>query len=332
MKETLKKKRYKVLFFSFGITFVAMTLYEVLKTLFFPSIMMFESHLITILFSSIIATIISYYVWEKQFLLQSDLLAEHNKLIKKEEALKKSEVQLSELNSTKDKFFSIIAHDLRSPFHGIIGLSQLLKDNIKSLDDKTIEKYAGAINLSTQNTYKLLEKLLIWARLQRGEMPFNPEIINLYQISEEILHGLRHTAGQKNIELNNDIPLNINLMADENMLGICIRNLISNAIKFTYENGKVQLRAFHKNDEVVISVSDNGTGMSENDIKNLFRIETSFTSIGTGHEKGSGLGLILCREFVEKHGGKIWVESEEGKGSTFFFTMPGEKQQTSLII
>jgi signal transduction histidine kinase len=230
--------------------------------------------------------------------------------------------ELHELNASKDKFFSIIAHDLKNPFNSIIGFSELQKEEIKSGDFVRIAEYAGRINISAVQTLRLLENLLEWANSQTGKILFNPAQIKLNEILNEEFSTLNDLAARKNIELNSYIPDNQTIIADKNMIKTILRNLITNAIKFTHKNGKVEVRAIIDNENVEISVSDNGIGMKEETIAKLFRIDANLTTRGTENEKGTGLGLFLCKEFVEKHGGKIWVESVPGKGSIFKFNLP----------
>ncbi len=272
------------------------------------------------------------FLMEEQMLL-SEIVTRLRKLIHKrktEQALAESEAHLRELNATKDKFFSIIAHDLRSPFNAILGFSEMLKSNAGQLDCRSTENYASIINSTAKKAYELLENLLEWAAIQRGEIPFNPKPLLLEQVTLKTIQGLQYNADQKNIELISNIGSNIILSADENMLGTILRNLISNAIKFTPKNGMINVTADVGDTDVEISVSDNGVGMTGGDIKKLFNIETSFSTNGTDKEKGSGLGLILCEEFVRKHGGKIRVKSEAGKGSIFTFSIPKTVESGSL--
>ena len=241
---------------------------------------------------------------------------------KAEQALKKSEAELRELNATKDKFFSIIAHDLKSPFNGILGFSDMLKREARELDIDSIVQSAGIINSSAKHAFNLLENLLEWARMQQGKILFEPKTFLLNGLVNAEIDLQKNIADQKAIALINDIHKHIILSADENMIRTIIRNLISNAIKFTPKNGKVTVEAKSDNGQLLISVSDTGIGMKKEIIEKLFKIETSFTSRGTENEKGSGLGLLLCKEFVEKHEGTILVESEPGKGSMFQFSIP----------
>ncbi len=238
---------------------------------------------------------------------------------KAEVQLQEYSEQLKELVATKDKFFSIIAHDLKSPFNSILGLSEIIKNDAKYLDIATIEQYAGIIHSTSNNTFKLLENLLDWARIHQSQMPFQPSSFILKTIVNEVIELAIEKANSKMIAIINYTPDNIIITADKNMIRTILRNLISNALKFTSANGKVGINAICTENAVEISVEDTGTGIKKEDIEKIFKIGSSFSKRGTENEKGTGLGLLLCKEFVEKHGGKIWVESEEGKGSTFKF-------------
>jgi len=248
-----------------------------------------------------------------------------------ENEIKRINCELEMLLATKDRFFSIIAHDLRSPFNGILGFSDILKNEARDLDVTTIEQYAGMINYSSRQVLNLLENLLEWARVQQGQIPFNPSSIVLKEIAKETIDLLRDNANLKEISLFNHIPDDLIVHADENMIKTLIRNLVSNAIKFTSDKGKVELSAVINPSgypgQVMVSVTDNGVGIKQVNIEKLFNIGTNYVARGTKNEKGTGLGLILCKEFVEKHCGKIWVESNadpesEHRGSVFKFTLP----------
>lgn len=238
------------------------------------------------------------------------------------EALKKSEESLRELNATKDKFFSIIGHDLRSPFSSIMGFSSLLAEQIKEKDYEGIEKYAENILSSSTRAMGLLMNLLEWSRSQTGRMEFNTEYVEMVSLINEASELLNDFAEQKSVSIKKELPRNAPILADKAMVSTIIRNLISNAIKYSNSGGEVLISAEQKQNEVLICVSDKGVGINKNDIENLFRIDKSYSTPGTQKEKGTGLGLILCKEFVEKHGGKIWVESVYGGGSKFWFTIP----------
>ena len=238
-----------------------------------------------------------------------------------EQLLIEKENQLRELVSTKDKLFSIIAHDLRSPFNAILGFSELLIENINNLELADSKTYLGFINSSAKSTLILLDNLLNWSKSQTGQIIFKPEETNLSAIVREILETSDSIAKLKNISLNYTQAEDIKVYADLDMLKTILRNLISNAVKYTRSNGKINISAVRHQENIEIAVSDNGVGMSEEAQNKLFKIETNITTRGTQNEKGSGLGLILCKEFVEKHGGEIWVESELGKGSAFVFSL-----------
>ncbi|MEO9211009.1 MAG: PAS domain-containing sensor histidine kinase [Ginsengibacter sp.] len=241
---------------------------------------------------------------------------------KAELLLKERESQLRELVSTKNKLFSIIAHDLRSPFTAILGFSELLIQNSNDSDANESRMYLEYINSSAQNTLVLLDNLLNWAQTQTGTINYDPEKINLASIVNETLLISRSTAKIKNIFLDYIQTDTIEVYADINMLKTILRNLISNAIKYTHTNGKITISAVQNQNNIEITVSDDGVGMSEETQNKLFKIDTTTSTIGTADERGSGLGLILCKEFVGKFGGKIWVKSELGKGSAFTFSLP----------
>ena len=261
------------------------------------------------------------------FLSRVRRLKNQKSLLEKTVAMKTAE--LNELNASKDKFFSIIAHDLKNPFNTIIGFSEMLRDEITSGGLNKSGEYAGMIFDSATKTYRLLENLLEWANSQRGKISFNPVPMNLCEIFKEDLRILNEMAGRKNIELINHFPDNLTIIADKNMIKTILRNLISNAIKFTHINGKVEVTASIDNKKAEISVSDSGIGMTRETMAKLFRIDSNLSIRGTENEKGTGLGLILCKEFIEKHGGKIWVESEPDEGSIFRFTLPMNIKQTN---
>lgn len=238
------------------------------------------------------------------------------------EQLTYSEAKLRELNASKDKFFSIIAHDLKSPFTSFIGISELLIHDIDEMDTEEIKTLTAGIYKSAKGVFNLLENLLQWARIQTGRMDFSPIIFDLNELIEEIMDLYQVNAVKKDISLEEESRENLQLNADRNMIYTVIRNLLSNAIKFTNPGGKVRLKAEQEDDFVQISIIDDGVGMSQTQMNKLFRIDVTNTTRGTDNEKGTGLGLILCKEFVEKNGGKIWVESEIENGTKFHFTVP----------
>jgi signal transduction histidine kinase/ligand-binding sensor domain-containing protein len=254
------------------------------------------------------------------FLSRVRSLKKQKILLEKTVAIKTAE--LKELNASKDKFFSIIAHDLKNPFSTIIGFSEILKEDLSAQPAGRPKEYSKMIYTSAVQTFRLLENLLEWANSQRGNIVFKPHRIKFSDLLNEELKTLNETASGKNIEISCEVPENLTILADKNMLKTILRNLISNAIKFTRRNGKVTVKASFDNKNAQIEVSDNGIGMSQETILKLFRIDANLTTLGTEKEKGTGLGLFLCKEFVDKHGGKIWVTSETGNGTSFFFTIP----------
>jgi len=251
--------------------------------------------------------------------------------IKAEQKIQNQNKQLKEVNATKDKFFSIIAHDLKSPFNTMLGFSKLLLEKFEKYDVQKQKQFLGILRDDIQNTYKLLENLLLWSRSQRGTIDFHPENISLYLVLVETIDVLKHTAASKSITIKNKIAENIIVKADFSMLSTILRNLISNAIKFTPKGGIIEVGCRHvetygrtslqANTFFEIYVKDSGVGMEKQKQLEIFNILENISTSGTEGETGTGLGLILCKEFVEKHGGEIWVESELGKGSRFSFTL-----------
>jgi PAS domain S-box-containing protein len=239
-----------------------------------------------------------------------------------ENKLKESEAQLKELNATKDKFFNIIAHDLKNPFTSLLGSSELLYNNINQMTTENIKKLTLILNDSAKGGFAILQNLLDWSRSQTGILKYNPERVNLKKLIDENISNLKLTATNKEIHLISETDENIFIIADKNMINTLLRNLLNNAIKFTHRNGKVIIEASKDTKNVFISVKDTGIGISEGRIGKLFRIDTKHSMPGTENEQGTGLGLKLCKEFVEKMGGKIWVKSIENRGSEFRFSIP----------
>ena len=244
------------------------------------------------------------------------------KLLTAEQKLKESEKQLLRLNADKDRFISILGHDLKSPFNNILGISGVLIEEIRNLNADEIEVFARNINKSAIITNDLLEDILMWARNQQGGMPFKPQNLSLSATCSDICEILNSSAYEKNITIHNPSADHINVYADAEMIKTILLNLVSNAIKFTNKNGAININAKVNSEDVIISVSDNGVGIPSDNLSKLFDISEVLSTKGTAGETGTGLGLLLCKEFVEKHGGKIWVESEAGKGSDFKFTLP----------
>ncbi|MCK4346247.1 MAG: HAMP domain-containing histidine kinase, partial [Bacteroidales bacterium] len=236
--------------------------------------------------------------------------------------LVESEKQLMDINDTKNKFLSIIAHDLISPFNALLGFTELMAEEAKSHHIDEIKKYSGIISQSLKNLHHLLENLLQWSKTQRGIIDFHPEFFDLSKTVSNLVTFFELSARKKKIKLSEDFKGGNIVYADANLVSAILRNLISNAIKFSPIGSWVKITSKEENGFIEVSVSDNGTGMKKENIEKLFLIDTHYTQKGTSNEQGTGLGLIIVKEFVEKNGGKIWVESEEKKGSTFKFTLP----------
>jgi len=252
--------------------------------------------------------------------------------------------QLAKSNADKDKFFSIVAHDLRGPFLPLLGNLELMTEMTEDLTPQDVLEMSAAAHRSARRVYELLENLLHWARLQMGRMEYQPEQLALHDLTQQTVHVLSEVAESKGIRLLNEVPSEVMVFADSNMLDTVIRNLTNNALKFTSKGGQVtistQLRirnyelgieseeSLIPNSQFVIpnyievSIADTGVGMSEIMRQKLFKIDEHITTMGTGKETGTGLGLIICQEMVVKSGGRIWVESELGVGTTVRFTVP----------
>ena len=236
--------------------------------------------------------------------------------------VKEHEKQLLQLNADKDLFMSILGHDLRSPFNALLGFTGLLAKNIRKYDIDKIENYINHINQSAQKTFNLLDDILLWSRTQSGNLIYEPRFINILNICNEIVEYFQLFLQEKTITINCNIGNEIVVFADKNMLNTILRNLISNAIKFTNKDGHIDIYSELNNTDIVITISDNGNGIKPEILARLFDITKIQSTQGTNGENGTGFGLLLCKEFVEKHNGKIWVESELGNGSNFKFTLP----------
>lgn len=258
------------------------------------------------------------------------IVGDITQLQKREKKIRMQKDKLEELNATKDKFLSIIAHDLKNPFNALLGFSELLHVDYETLDELQKREIINLLYKNSQNTYKLLENLLEWARSQSGAIEYSPSLTNIKNLVDENLNLLQSVAVQKSIHLKSSVSEGINVNTDADLVKTVIRNLVSNAIKFTNENGEVVVSAkvvsaSEGKDMVEISVADTGIGISPENQKKLFMLDKNYSIKGTNGEFGTGLGLILCKEFVEKCGGKIWVESIVAKGSRFCFTLPNDK-------
>jgi signal transduction histidine kinase len=231
--------------------------------------------------------------------------------------------ELREVNATKDKFFSIIAHDLRGPLGGFMELTKIIANESQILTGEQKKDMNETLSISAQNTYNLLENLLEWSQVVRGNTAFNLQNLILKDIITGCVNLAAESAREKSISLNIEVSNELQVFADSNMIQTVIRNLLSNSIKFTPNGGEVTISSEpDENNMIVISVKDSGIGISDQMQAKLFSIDATTKRSGTNKELSTGLGLLLCKEFVEKHGGKIWVESVEGRGSTFYFTIP----------
>lgn len=262
-------------------------------------------------------------------------LAEVNRLLQfdiedrkqKEAQLKKLTVELKQTVASKDKMFSIVAHDLRNPFVTLLGFSEILVQEIDGLSKSDSKQFAQNIYNSSKRVYHLLENLLQWARIQTDRIEYTPIVFKISKILQNVLILYEDSILRKKIRITKHIKCDLPIIADQNMIETVLRNLVSNAIKFTHENGNITFESERDGDFMKISVSDSGVGIRKEDIEKLFRIDSIVSMPDTEKRKGSGLGLILSQEFVEKNRGKFWLESEVNVGSTFYFTVPLDKNQ-----
>lgn len=267
-----------------------------------------------LLLVSIIFVISIAYINKKQI---NELLNDKNAKIEEQR------LELEKLNASKNKFFSIIAHDLKNPFHTVMGYSYLLSKEYDHLPDMERRKYSSDLYKSASLIFRLLENLLDWSRSQTGRLKYTPQEIDFHDIYENIHSLLKPIADQKHIKLLTEIDdEDAHVFADPMMLETILRNLMNNAIKFTPDNGWVKTIVKGDGANVQVCVQDNGIGIQNDELVNLFRIDSKVKRKGTNQEDGSGLGLIICEEFVKKNGGNIWVNSQQGKGSQFYFTIP----------
>jgi signal transduction histidine kinase len=285
--------------------------------------------------STLIISFITIFLWwfvrsNRQRKKANALLEEKNqqinlqkeKLVETLHFLSLREQKLKEANATKDRFFSIIAHDLKNPFSGILGLSGVLAEDFDQFTLHEQKGYINAIYESSGNLYKLLENLLQWARSQLNQIHPKPETIILGEIFHRCVKVHQNMANNKKILINYEQHCELKALADKGMTETVIRNLLSNAIKFTPVNGTASIFASLSDGQVEVTVSDTGIGIDKKDINELFRIDKRIKKNGTANEQGTGLGLIICKEFIEKNGGTIRIESLAGKGSSFIFTLP----------
>jgi signal transduction histidine kinase len=236
--------------------------------------------------------------------------------------LTESQYELKQANDAKDKFFSIMAHDLRNPISAFKQVTEVITEDFDSFDEKEKKEFLEDMKLSSNLLYNLLENLLTWSRSQRGAIEANPATNDIYSIAELTISHLKSQSERKSIELINNIPLDTKAFFDLNLTSTIIRNLISNSIKFSYEGSKIEVNIKDDNNIYIVQIKDYGIGMEKDAMEKLFRIDQTISNNGTKGESGTGLGLIICKEFSEKQNGKIWVESKIGKGSSFYFTLP----------
>lgn len=247
----------------------------------------------------------------------------HIELSRAKRFIQKQNEELIQTNAEKDKFFSIISHDLRSPFSGFLGITQMMSEDFDSFSRDEMQSLATDMRKSANTLYNLLENLLEWSKVKRGIMSFNPQNLNLYELVDTAASSMKILATNKEIEILINIDKSIEVFCDYNMISTVFRNLISNAIKFSLRGGKVEVQSTHCDDEkyIKVMVKDYGIGMNENMIEKLFDIKYKTSRPGTENEASSGLGLILCKEFVVKNNGRIFVDSKENNGTSFVFTL-----------
>lgn len=242
-----------------------------------------------------------------------------------EEIIKKINDELASANQNKDKFFSIISHDLRSPLSGLMTLMEILANEYETLEEQEKQEIIREAAFTSKNTYGLMENLLDWSRIQTGKMNFDPQNISLTLIVKGVQNLLNQNLKSKSLSLNFDFEPQVFAYADLQMTETVFRNLISNAIKFTPQFGLIIISFETLDENVLVKIKDTGVGMDDEQLSKIFRLDSTYSSTGTAGERGTGLGLLLCKDLIEKQGGKIWVESTVSLGTTFSFTLPGKK-------
>ena len=268
--------------------------------------------------------------WSDGRIVRLEVANDITKLKEYEQKLEVSEKKLRELNSTKDKFFSIIAHDLKNPFSVLQSGAELLSIYLEKNNLAKAKSKSQIISEATKQVNVLLENLLEWARSQTDALFFNPQNFIFKIFVSECIEEVKDLAGNKAISIFNEIPPEMKLFADKNLLSVVLRNLLTNAIKFTHKRGNISVKVRNEEEESEITVMDTGIGIAKDHQDKLFRMDAHYTRFGTASETGTSLGLILCKEFVEKHGGKIWVESDIDKGSEFKFPIPLNKKNHTI--
>ncbi len=254
--------------------------------------------------------------------LEEKISERTTEIASKNSSLEQQKDELNELNAMKDTFFSILAHDLKNPFSSLYALSDLVVENYEQMEEEERLTSMKKINQSSELIYNLLENLLTWSRTQRGDIAYSPEAFNLTTLVEVNMNLHRVPAEKKGIKFISELPEKVMALADREMINTVLRNLVNNAVKYSHTQGAIAVSIEETDHVIEVMVRDEGTGIAKENIEKIFRIDTKFKSPGTAGEKGTGLGLILCKDFVEKNGGRIWCESEEGSGTAFFFTIP----------
>lgn len=274
------------------------------------------------------------YFQEKQLAQQNTILQNMNTLLEQQVKVRTAELetqkieleeknrQLQEANGSKDKFFSIIAHDLKNPFSTLLGFTDLILENAEIYQPDELKQDVLNLQASAKKVYTLLNNLLTWSRIQRGVMKYTPILIDIGEIIQENIYLVTPKAEQKQIVLKTSVLEQTMVYADYDMVNTIIRNLLSNALKFTPPGGKISFSAQQNGHMVEVTITDTGIGISEHALTQLFRIDAHYTRPGTDGEQGTGLGLILCKDLVEKNSGSVWAESRVGEGTTFTFTLP----------
>lgn len=290
------------------------------------SILIYSWYGILILFS--LLTVRRMYFYRRKSIESgsaNELLREGNKLLQsKSQQIKNQNLRLNELINTKNKFFAIISHDVKAPMNSIVSLLQLLKD--QKFEDEGIREIVDQLSSSTQSTVKLLENLLNWAKLQTGDLKYSPTEIDLKIAIDETIQILKSNADEKNLTITSQVDHSLKAFADENMISTVIRNAVSNAIKFTPKGGSIKIYHIEDTDQMTIAIADNGIGMAQKEVQQLFKLDSKVRAVGTEGERGTGLGLILCKEFIDRHHGNVCIESELNRGTTFYFTLPNNRK------
>lgn len=264
--------------------------------------------------------------YNKELIANKKIIEEKaRELAKLNEKLEISERKLLSMNAKRDKFFSLLAHDLKAPFNSLLGFSEYLTAYSADMSVQELQDFGASMHKSAQKLFNLLENLLQWTRFQTGRFPFNPSKLNINDMVEQVSELYSESAKQKNISIINLTDKNHHVLADWNMATTIMRNLLSNAIKYSYSGGSIQISSTEKRKSIFISVTDSGRGMDNETLKNLFEIDSKISMKGTANESGTGLGLIICAEFVKKNKGILKAESIEGKGAVFTFSLPKEK-------